>query len=110
MTKYAYTGPEIDHSLLSPSGHVSKSARVAAMKRETDRLFPPGFWDKPQLTMEERTQQEVCRLLRTAKSLRELAARGMSQRKFTHAAEKLEKQAKGLGKSDHWDHWNEVQP
>lgn len=98
MKKYFYTGPEIDHGLLSPSGHVSKSARAAAMKRETDRLFPLGFWDKPQLTPEEHAQQEVCRLLRTAKDLRELAARGMSQRKFTRTAEKLEKQAEGLGK------------
>ena len=96
MTKYAYSGPTIDHSLLSPSGHMSKAARAAALKRETDRLFPAGFWDKPQLTTVEHTQQEVKRLLRTARGLRELAARGMSKHKFTLAAKKLEQEAEGL--------------
>lgn len=37
--------PSIDHSLLSPSGRVSRRARQAALKREHDRLFPPGYWD-----------------------------------------------------------------
>lgn len=31
--------PSIDHSLLSPSGHISKRARKAALAREHDRLF-----------------------------------------------------------------------
>ena len=37
--------PSIDHSLLSPSGRVSKRARKAALKREQARLFPPGYWE-----------------------------------------------------------------
>lgn len=39
--------PSIDHSLLSPSGKMSKRARRAAMDREREKLFPPGFWDEP---------------------------------------------------------------
>jgi hypothetical protein len=45
--------PSIDHSLISPSGRMSKRAREAALKREAGRLFPPGYWDKPKPTRED---------------------------------------------------------
>lgn len=35
--------PTIDHSLLSPSGRMSKRARKAAIKRETARLFSEPY-------------------------------------------------------------------
>lgn len=93
---YYYTGPSIDHSLLSPSGRCSKRARDAAMKREAAKLFPPGFWDRPAPTLEEQTKNKADELRRTAKTLRELAARGMCSRKYTREAAKLEEQANSL--------------
>ncbi len=93
---YYYTGPSIDHTLLSPSGRCSKRARDAAMKREAAKLFPPGFWDKPTPTPEELAKQKADMLLRTAKTLRDLAARGMCSRKYAREAAKLEEQANSL--------------
>ena len=89
--------PSIDHSLLSPSGRMSKRARKAAMAREHDRLFPPGYWERvnhtPQPTERERD-------LAHAKRLREFAARGMSVRKFTKEAERLEAKQRAGGTHD----------
>jgi hypothetical protein len=96
MTEYGYKGPTIDHGLLSPNGHMSKAARAAAMKREAKRLFPPGFWDKPQATPEEQLKQKVDGIRLAAKTLRDLAARGMSRHRYTHEAAKLEAQADSL--------------
>ena len=93
---YYYTGPSIDHTLLSPSGRCSNRARDAAMKREAAKLFPPGFWDKPAPTPEELAKQKADMLLRTAKTLRDLAARGMNSRKYTREAAKLEEQANSI--------------
>jgi hypothetical protein len=87
------TRPTIDHSILSPSGQVSKRARESAIKREADILFPPGYWTAPEKTTEEIAQENIDRLLRAAHNLRELAARGMSPRKHLGAAEKLEAEA-----------------
>jgi hypothetical protein len=89
---YGYRGPSIDHSLLSPSGRMSKRARAAAMKRETERLFA-GVGD---LRGTVAQPSERARLLHWAKELRIMAARGMSVRKFTREAEKLEVQAASL--------------
>jgi len=86
-----YKGPSIDHSLLSPSGRMSKRAREAAMRREAERLFagidlnPPV----PQPT-------EAVRLRRAAAQLRDLAGRGMSTKKYLHKAAELEAQAELL--------------
>ena len=85
--------PCIDHTILSPNGRVSKRAREAALKREHDRLFPPGFWDAPEKSEAERAAEKRERLLRSAANLRELADRGMSPRKFRKEAEKLEAEA-----------------
>jgi hypothetical protein len=96
VTEYGYRGPTINHSLLSPNGHMSKAARAAAMKRETARLFPPGFWDKPQPTQEEQLKQKVAGIRLAAKTLRDLAARGMNRHRYTHEAAKLEAKADEL--------------
>ena len=82
MSKEQYRKLDIDHSLLSPSGKMSKRAREAVMKREHDRLFPPGFWDKPQLSPQDKAKQRACEIRRSAKTLRDLASRGMNQRKY----------------------------
>lgn len=88
--------PSIDHSILSPSGRVSKKARQAAMAREAARLFPPGYWDRPEPTEQEQRSADRERLLRSAANLRDLAARGMSSRKFNKAAEQMEIEAEAL--------------
>ena len=93
---YYYTGPSIDHTILSPSGRCSKRARDAAMKREAAKLFPPGFWDKPASTLEEQTRNKADGLRRTAKTLRDLAARGMNSRRYVREAAKLEEQADAI--------------
>jgi len=87
--------PSIDHSILSPSGHCSKRARAAALKREAARLFPPGFGHH-EPTEEEKRQETIKRLRRSAANLRALAARGMSPRKFPREAAKLEAEATAL--------------
>jgi hypothetical protein len=84
--------PTIDHSVLSPSGRVSKRAREAALKREAGILFPPGYWTGEKTT-EEIAQAKIEGLLRSAHNFRELAARGMAPRKFLKAAEELEGEA-----------------
>ena len=66
------------------------------MKREAARLFPPGFWDKPEPTEQERRAAKALSLRRSATNLRELAARGMSRRKFTRQADALEAEAAAL--------------
>ena len=88
--------PAIDHSLLSPSGKMSKRGRAAALAREAARLFPPGYWDEPEPTAEAIRQADILRLRRHAATLRELAQRGMSVRKHTRAAEALEREAAAL--------------
>ena len=90
--------PTIDHSLLSPSGRVSKRAREAALKREAWMLFPPGYWTVPEKTTEGIAKVNIDRLLRAAHNLRGLAARGMSPRKHLKAAEKLEAEADLIGR------------
>ncbi len=55
---YGYRGPSIDHTVLSPSGRVSKAARKAALKSEAARLFPPGFWSEPQKSAAEQGARE----------------------------------------------------
>jgi hypothetical protein len=88
--------PSIDHSILSPSGRMSKAAREAAMKREASRLFPPGFWDKPQESEDGKKKKQAERLIRTAQTLRDLAARGMRTRSYLQEADKLDARAAAL--------------
>jgi hypothetical protein len=93
---YGYRGPSIDHTVLSPSGRVSKAARKAALKSEAARLFPPGFWSEPQKSAAEQGREKAASLRRSAANLRHLAALGMSKRKFTRAAERMEAEAAAL--------------
>lgn len=83
--------PAIDHSLLSPSGRMSKRARAAALQREAARLFPG--WTREDFTGRAAQPSKREQLLTQAARLRELAARGMSPRKFTREAAQLEQQA-----------------
>ena len=93
--------PSIDHSILSPSGHVSKQARDAAMKREAATLFPPGFWDAPAKTKTEIAHEKAEVLRRTAANLRDLAARGVKPKAYLKAAAEFETKADYLeGKPD----------
>ena len=88
--------PSIDHSILSPSGHVSKRARAAAMKHERDLLFPPGYWDDPARTAEEIAHEKAEVLRRTAANLRDLAAKGMKPRAYAKKAAEFEAAADKL--------------
>ena len=85
------TWPSIDHSILSPSGRVSKRARKAALAREMRKLFPDGVDAAiaPRLPAQDRREQ----LLRQARELRELAARGMHPRSYLKKAAELELKA-----------------
>ena len=83
--------PAIDHGLLSPSGHMSKRARNAALERERARLFPAGFWDKPEPSATDITTRERERALFRARMLGELAKRGMHPIKYRKEADRLER-------------------
>jgi hypothetical protein len=87
------TIPCIDHGLLSPSGRMSKRARVAAMKRETARLFAGVEWaPKPiELTEKQKLLAEVA----TDRKLAQLAL-GSMQRKLLRRAEINERKAQSL--------------
>lgn len=80
--------PSIDHSLLSPSGNMSKAARKRTILREASRLFE-GVNISPKI--EQPTEREY--LLRQASQLREVAARGMKPRAYLKRALELEAQA-----------------
>lgn len=89
-----YRGPAADHSLLSPSGRVSKRARAVALAREGARLFADVDWQPAtaQPTEEQRLRDHAARLL-------DLAERGMSPRRFRkeakQALERAEAQKNG---------------
>ncbi len=83
--------PSIDHSILSPSGHCSKRAREAALKREYARLFPPDVL--ADFRGHRPVESKRDNLLRRAKQLRELAARGMHPRSYPKEAARLERLA-----------------
>lgn len=84
--------PSIDHSLLSPSGKMSKRARKAANERETLRLFPPGYWESVRAipSESEKKASHVKDTLRRIAEMRRLAACGMSPRKHKKEADRLE--------------------
>lgn len=86
--------PSIDHSLLSPSGHMSKAARDRALKRETARLFAPWGGHMPRPTCPQ--PLPAVRLRRQAATLRDLAERGMCPRKYRKEAARLEAEAARL--------------
>jgi hypothetical protein len=77
-------------ALSSPSGRMSKRARQAAEKRLAVALFgESGLIPRalpPQPSKKERLLQQAARL-------RDFAARGMSVRKFTKEADRLDAEA-----------------
>lgn len=77
-------------ALSSPSGRMSKRARKAAMERLFVELFGDGECLRPQLPAQLSEREKM---LAQAKRLRELAARGMSVRKYLREAERLEQEA-----------------
>lgn len=85
--------PDLDHSMMSPSGHISARARRAALERARVELFGKGGlpWPKgpPQ-------PSEVDYLRRQARELSELAARGMKPRAYAKKAAELRAQADAL--------------
>lgn len=85
--------PSIDHSLISPSGRMSKRARAAAQKENARLLFGDTGLQRPGLPPQP-TERE--RLLREARQCRELAARGMRPRAFVKQAEWCEARAAAL--------------
>jgi len=79
-------------ALSSPNGRMSSRARKAAEKRLALALFGKGGIPRslpPQPSKAER-------LLRQARTLRDLAARGMSTAKFNREADRLEAEAAAL--------------
>lgn len=88
----AGTWPSVDHSLLSPSGHMSKAARKRANKREYERLFGDiDFTPKPSTDSDKAKA-----LIRQAAFLRGCAARGMHVRSYPKEAARLEAEADKL--------------
>jgi len=73
---------------------VSKRAREAALKRECERLFPPGFWDLPEKSEEQKRREKIESLRRNAERLLHLASGGMRPRKYKKEAERLLEQAR----------------
>ena len=86
------TWPSIDHSLISPDGHMSKAARRRAEKRENERLFAGCDFEIPPQTIAEKQ----IALRQTASLLQGLAERGLHPRKYKREADKLEKRATEL--------------
>ena len=80
--------PAIDHTILSPSGRVSKRARKAILEREAKRLF-----EGIDLMPKTKQPSEKEKLLHNAKMWRELADRGMGVRKYNKLADEAEKKA-----------------
>ena len=84
-------------AMSSPSGRTSKRAHKAACDRLAVALFGDGScFRAPEMTEAEKIEQERTRLLQHANRLRDLAARGMSVRKFTKEAERAEAEAIAL--------------
>lgn len=87
-----YSGPEINHAILSPSGHVSKRAEKSAKAEAFKLLFPEGHIPGPVIKQPEKKAS----LLRQAEELEQLAKRGMKPVAYKRKAEELRKQAAAL--------------
>ena len=86
-------------ALSSPSGRMSKRSLKAAQERIREELF--GKEGLKQVFPLQSTEVES--LLRQARELRELAARGMKPRAYIRKAEELESKAKELMKFEEND-------
>lgn len=85
----------IDHGILSPSGRVSKRSRKLAQARVVRQLWPNGCTREDiQGTAPQNDEKES--LLRYARTLRDLASKGMHPRKYAKEAARLEALAAGL--------------
>ena len=84
--------PTIDHSILSPSGRVSKRAEAAAKERTRRELFGEKGLERP--TVPQPTEAESLR--RRAAELRSLAERGMKPKAYARKAAELEARADEL--------------
>ena len=80
-------------ALSSPSGKISKRARRVAEEKLSKALFGDGACFRAQESVTDKRDQ----LLRRAKGLRDLAARGMRARAFNAEAKRLEDEAAELG-------------
>jgi hypothetical protein len=89
--------PSIDHSILSPSGRVSKRSEKAAKERASLELFGPQGLARPQGPTQP-TEQESLR--RYAAELRGLAERGMKPIAYAKKAKELEDRANELDKAN----------
>jgi len=83
-------------ALSSPSGRMSKRARKAAERRLSTALFGEGGLAPPHASQGDPIEV----LLRRAKELRDLAARGMRPRAHVKEAERLEAQAEKMRVDD----------
>lgn len=85
----------LDHSSISPSGRVSKRARKQAAARLSAQLWPDGCSKEdicgkaPEPTPAENAEA----LRRYARTLRDLADKGVSPRKYLRKAEEMEVEA-----------------
>lgn len=84
--------PSIDHSILSPSGHVSKRTRNAALERTRQELFGKNGLERPKA----KQPSEKERHLANAKMWHDLADRGMGVRKYRKLALDAEAKAAKL--------------
>lgn len=84
-------------ALSSPSGRMSKRAKATASERLRISLFGKEGMSREDLHGGVTRQPSAKdKLLTQAQRLRDLAARGMSVRKFTREADKLEALAKEM--------------
>lgn len=92
MTLPARTAATMSEAIAisSPSGRMSKRARAAATKRLHDALFGTEPYD---LRGEAPQPSKVEKLRRNAAMWRDLAARGMSPRKYNRLADAAEAEA-----------------
>lgn len=90
--------PTIDHTILSPSGHVSARARKAALAREDERFatFDAWLFREHVKSQAEINAERALSLRRSAANLRDLAARGMKPRAYAKQAAQWEAEAEAL--------------
>lgn len=86
--------PSIDHSLLSPSGRMSKRARAAALERERVKLFGEAGLQRPEPPQSSERQKLEYRL----RDVRDWYARGMHPRLFKREIAELEAKLAALPK------------
>lgn len=70
------------------------------MTREAARLFPPGYWDEPILSEEERRAKKIASLRVQAVACRTWASQGIQPRKLLKQATQYEAEAIELERKD----------